>query len=219
MVDYVVRHILPYTSGLPGDEVVNTWAVTDLGAGDIEAAADAFEAFYTEPIVEDGPTLGSAISDIVNRDVDGCRIEVAILNTATGDISPTIFTRPFGMPYAVGTVSLPFEVALCTSFRSSTDPAVAAGRRRGRVYIGPFMSGFGTESGVVPVPAPILVQLLAGVTERMVVALAAAEVPLCVWSRADSALRVVTDGWVDNAWDTMRSREVEATSRESWLLV
>jgi hypothetical protein len=36
---------------------------------------------------------------------------------------------------------------------------------------------------------------------------------LAVYSVADAVAREVTNGWVDNAWDTQRRRGIDATAR------
>jgi hypothetical protein len=39
---------------------------------------------------------------------------------------------------------------------------------------------------------------------------------LAVWSPSNGDAVPVTDGWVDNAWDTQRRRGIDRTARSTW---
>jgi hypothetical protein len=102
---------------------------------------------------------------------------------------------------------MPREIAVCLSFFSERNIP----RRRGRLYV-PMAAiptgtagldgrpGAGTR-GVIAQLAPIL-QGLGG-----------ADVDWCVFSRMDGVARPVTDWWVDDEWDTIRSRGLRPTTR------
>lgn len=101
---------------------------------------------------------------------------------------------------------MPREVAICLSFFSEFNRP----RLRGRLYVpaGLIMAastitgrptlGHRTKVGEL---APIL-QDLGGL-----------DVDWCVYSRVDDEARAVTDWWVDDEWDTIRSRGLRATTR------
>lgn len=99
----------------------------------------------------------------------------------------------------------PREVALCLSFYSERNIP----RRRGRLYIGPWASNFMTmrPSANVRQEAADLAAALQGI--------GGVDVDWQVYSRADNAYRKVTNWWVDDEWDTQRSRGLRATTRES----
>lgn len=214
MTNFQVRAILPYTTGLPGDEVVNTFAVIGPTAS---ALITPFTNFYN---VDTGPTTTS-IADVINRYVtrvtNGCRFEIYSVDLATGATGSPLLVSPWTLATTSLTTGSPNEVALCTSFASTVPPGVSPARRRGRVYIGPFVDG--ASGGSLPNrPGTSLVNTLQLATKRLATELVTAGAELAVWSRKDAAMYPVVRGWVDDEWDTMRSRQVEASSRTTWTL-
>lgn len=100
--------------------------------------------------------------------------------------------------------TIPREVAICLSFYSERNIP----RQRGRVYA----------------PAPVIMDSVSGrpdSTMRQKVGdlagifggLGGVDVDWCVYSRLDDVARPVTDWWVDDEWDTIRSRGLRATQR------
>jgi hypothetical protein len=107
---------------------------------------------------------------------------------------------------SVPAATIPREIAVCLSFFSGQNRP----RYRGRVYI-PLFIVFGdnacklrpdaTTRNKVAELAPVFADL-GGV-----------DVDWCVYSRADDAARSVSNWWVDDEWDTMRSRGLRPTTR------
>lgn len=214
MPSYLVRAVLPYLSGLPEDVSVQDWVINDTTDAPIGPIVLAFESFYNDN-QPDGNSIASAISTRVTREVDGCRFEAYLIDLATGAVGSPFGVYPFTLGATTSTASLPDEVALCTSFASVVPPGGRPGRHRGRIYMGPFVSGFNTADGR---PSDILVERLVAATNQLALDLIDAGVALSVWSRVDKATRPVVRGWVDNAWDTQRRRGVAATGRVTWAL-
>lgn len=98
----------------------------------------------------------------------------------------------------------PREVALCLSFFSTRNIPSS----RGRLYIPcPAMS---ITTGVRPtLTNRQQVADLAPIFEQ----LGGVDVDWVVFSRRDNVARPVTDWWVDDEWDTIRSRGLRATTR------
>lgn len=214
MADWQIRTVLPYTTGLPRDVSVCTWAVE---TGDEDPPdLNPWEQFFNAG----PPQLGAFISATVSRASNACRVEAyQILNkSGDGELSSLVASLPFTLWSPTTGNSFPLEVALCSSFASEVPPGVSERRRRGRVYIGPFNASAATVGTGMPTPLDSLRTALANRTEALADALATAGHPLCVWSRADAALYPVVRGWVDNAWDTQRRREVDPTARTTWSL-
>jgi hypothetical protein len=100
----------------------------------------------------------------------------------------------------------PREVALCLSFYSHQNEP----RKRGRLYIPWTMvlpantprPSSGTRDKVAEL-APLFANL------------GGADVDWCVYSRADDEFKPVTHWYVDNEWDTVRSRGLRPTDRTS----
>lgn len=99
----------------------------------------------------------------------------------------------------------PREIALCLSYFAERNLP----RQRGRLYV-PFTLVSGGTPAVRPTLAhrqkvAELVPIFAG--------LGGVDVDWVVWSRADREARKVTDYWIDDEWDVVRSRGMERTAR------
>lgn len=112
-------------------------------------------------------------------------------------------------PGAAPNASAPREVAVCLSYYSTRNiPSY-----RGRLFI-PFcvmQSGGGVgNAGLRPSSATRdKVGELAGIFAN----LGGPDVDWCVFSRRDNVARSVSNWWVDDEWDTVRSRGLRPTTR------
>lgn len=97
----------------------------------------------------------------------------------------------------------PGEVALCLSYYAGTNQP----RRRGRMYIGPFSQNLLNQrpSGGVMQEINALATGIAN--------LGGIDVDWVQYSPTNNQSLPVTAGWVDNEWDTVRSRGLQGTSR------
>jgi len=110
--------------------------------------------------------------------------------------------------------SLPAEVAICLSVAAAPEIGVPSSRRRGRLFIGPLSQSMVT--GAYP-PRPVEARV-ADVADRgvgLMDSLGGVDLPMQVWSRTEGDIAQVARLWVDNEFDTVRSRGLEATARES----
>jgi hypothetical protein len=204
--------VLQGVSGLAEDRFVNTWAFGSQDAGspadaDLDAIADALQTFYTTNPVGHTNKLEDFWAGFMDT-------PATINMYRLGETPPR---TPIVYDFAIspgGSNPFPAEVALCLSFFSGRNLP----RRRGRIYFGPLAQN-GAEPGPFPEgdrrPAGSLTTCLTGAASR----LASASLGLYPWavlSGADGQLRPVTDGWVDNAFDTQRRRGVAASSRLTW---
>jgi len=131
---------------------------------------------------------------------------------------------------------LPSECAVVLSYKALPTAGVKAARQRGRLYIGP-MNGFSVEHTLTGTRVrSALRNTMAGAAKRLVnniEALAGAGAPIewVVFSRGKGSPPTptspgtpdwapftsrITNGWVDNAWDTQRRRGLDATVRTLW---
>lgn len=100
--------------------------------------------------------------------------------------------------------SIPREVALCLSFFGTRNVK----RQRGRLFVPtPLIAG------TVDVRPSAIMQGRVAELVPIFTGLGGADVDWCVFSRLNNAALAVTDWWVDNEWDTIRSRGLRATSR------
>lgn len=99
----------------------------------------------------------------------------------------------------------PREVALCLSFRGSQNTK----RTRGRIYLGPFPNTALTER-----PGPSmrsdLVTLATAIGN-----VGGVDIDWCVRSSFGNAMHPVKHAWIDDEWDTVRSRGLKPTTRNT----
>lgn len=190
---------LRMTSNLPADYATNTWSCV----ADNDTAA---QAFVTE-LIE------------FYRDVQGSLANVVALD----DHIYKIFNRADPIPrqpVAEGTwdltttpsaSALPQEVALCLSFQGDPESGVSQARKRGRVYIGPLGQNTIASTGR---PSSTFVTTLATAGDTLLTSsVASGTWDWTVHSATTGDNSVVTNGWVDDEYDTQRRRGRIATSR------
>lgn len=154
-----------------------------------------------------------------------------IQNTATVDYYDMADSEP-RVPVGTGTITLtpgtstpmPAEVSICLTFQGATGSGVNMRRRRGRIFIGPLVSGLGISTGG---------RYLVGGTQAGIIATAATNLKnqtttfgtkWAVFSPTtyaetgslDAAFEDVSSGWVDDEWDIQRRRGTVAQNRYTW---
>lgn len=181
-------------SGLPEDQYVNTLAFESNSMapteGEVTTMIEAVQALFNglEGIMSDEIAAGPLLK-IYNIDNPEPRVPLV---EAELDVSPS-----------AGTVPLPAEVAICLSFRGGLVSGAPAGRRRGRIYVGPL----GTAAlGVGGRPDPTVVGVMEDAVEAFRAELDPEPINHAVWSRAGDNLYDVLEYWTDDAFDTQRRR-------------
>jgi len=131
---------------------------------------------------------------------------VVTIYPATG--TPPLFPlaqarRNEGLAPAAGQ---PREVALCLSYYSGQNRP----RRRGRLYLPVVATGLGGAMALRPTAANRAKVLSFG---SLLADAGGADIDWVVWSRMDQVARPVSNSWVDDEWDTVRSRGLRPTTR------
>jgi hypothetical protein len=110
---------------------------------------------------------------------------------------------------------LPVDVSLCISWRTTL-----AGRSyRGRTYLPPFHSNRGTDGvSVMPAPTTATVTFVKTAAAKLINDCVTASCPLYVYSRKLHDGTAITNGYVDNAWDTQRRRSKSQPTTRTMLL-
>lgn len=196
--------IINGNSGMPEDRFVNTWHFI----GDDEVGM----AEWADDIKDELDTFYGALAAFFNGTYLG-EGEYRCYDLADPEPrEPTVLTH--GWTPGSSTVPLPFEVASCASFYSFRNIP----RQRGRVYLGP-LAGNASVSDTIrgPIPSAPFRTAVADAMEAMAND-ASNSVRWAVYSPTDGIARQITAGWVDDAWDTQRSRGPEPTARTSWEL-
>lgn len=222
--DVLVKAVMECTTGLAADRVVNDWAfhfgTVDPDDAAIQALFDAVDGFYRDT-QSNTHSVGEYLSPSINRSATHLLQAYTIKTPPLG--SPRLEQSWLGPVNPGAANPFPQEVAACLSFRadvvgipehSGADRPKA--RRRGRVYVGPLMSN--SLQGTV---APYLFDSTFLQTLRQAATAMAAEAGQAgwtwsVWSRKDTVLRAVVDGFTDNAPDTQRRRGPKANTRVTY---
>jgi len=200
MPDYLVQAALKNPSGLQADSVVNTWSVNATSVINLQTAVDALVTFYQ--------TVDQYLGAYLNGELN-----IKAYNRADLPPRQTVINQTTsGMTF--GGQTLPQEVALCVSFQGPKASGVPQARRRGRVYLGPL-----AESGVTST-GRISATVQNGIASAAAAFLLASDTDpnwsWQVWSTRNSSGVMVVDGWVDDAYDTQRSRGLRATTRATF---
>ena len=205
---YRVLAVFQRFSGLPEDVVVNSFAFrNDNIAGGSEGMADdcasVLDNFYT--VTHPGATtslrqhMGDGLVSLQYKvyDLGQPPPRQPIIRDSEDWVEPT-------------GACLPGEVSLCLSFVAT----VNAPRSRGRVYIGPLSdTAFDSTDGEVR-PSPAVISAWAAAGAYLLDNGGA--ITQVIISQADSDAKVVTGGWVDNAFDTQRRRGIAADARTNY---
>ncbi len=121
------------------------------------------------------------------------------------------YEEVWNMSSAPSTASLPPEVAICMSFQGDRVSGTPQARRRGRIYVGPLRSStLGTDGRP---SAGTMASMDALASAFLTAALGMASTDWGIWSETGSIFTPVTNGWIDNEYDTQRRRGRVATSR------
>lgn len=211
-----------------------------------DAEQNQFALLSNNPLVPDVPTtlvtpaldqffeeLAPYMSGTISRAANAHTVEYY-------DVTDHLDGSAHGSPFAAemwtlstagqGGRSAPDECAICITLYGEGRQAAAVGpaggprpkqRRTGRLYIGSLgdNSYDSVDNGVRVTDAcrgtfaAALANLVDTLNEP------AAHTSLCVWSRADAAMRECVGGHVDNALDTQRRRGVAPTRRTTFATI
>lgn len=215
---------LPYITGLPRDVTVNSlhWStVGEANDADFLAITSELDSFLNLPVSapgEDWDTLKMSdfLSTFVERGEDAGYVKFY-------DVSddPLVLLAQTSLPIGFPSVSgpdMPNELAACLSITATPALPVLLRNRRGRVYFGPLNSSAVGDMTVGGQPYPALNtnfrEVAAVACERM--ASGPTTVLWQIYSRVLDQAFQVSQGFIDNEFDTMRSRQFRATVRTSW---
>lgn len=204
-------------TGLPVDDVMNTWhfrstAVDPLD--DVDIALGAIVPFY------------QAIDGLMSANCEGT---VTVKSYDLTDLEPRVPLRTdtFEITPASG-FALPNEVAICLSLKGAVTSGIDAARRRGRLYLGPWDVDVLDDGAPDSIVDSATTALIAGSAQTALESLAETTCEWGVFSPTTAgagpwdattlflATAPVVGGFVDNAFDTIRSRGAASTIRVNW---
>lgn len=205
MVDIRAQVILHTVDNVPENYVSNSWAFrldTTSGAGGL--LTPILDQFYTD--------LTGYLSPVISQ--NGHEVKY----TELPGIAPNYpFDEDvFNLSASPSGTALPDEIAVCLSFQGSRQAGFPQARRRGRLYIGPLDTTAATGNR----PSTGLLTAMSTAAQTLAAAVDAigGSSAWAVYSPTEGASTVVTDGWIDNAFDVQRRRGVLPTSRTTFIL-
>lgn len=196
--------ILHTTDAVPSNYVTNSWAfeVAAYPAQETDIM-DQLDLFYSTLV----PYLSPAIAQ-GGHQVKWSALPGVPPNYPYDETAFALATAPAGS-------ALPSEVAVALSFQGARFAGLPQNRRRGRIYLGPLDSTANTSGR----PTAALTLAMANAANDFGNNLVALTPPVnwSVWSHVDADVVNITDGWIDDAFDTVRRRGVETTSRQTFV--
>lgn len=199
--------LLKSATGLEEDTCVNNFYFrNDAVDGPVQDPAPAIEAMLNEFYSgTDGGALNTVNSFISN---DVTSVEYVLYDLGAAPPRYPVDRRAASWTGSAAS-RLPRETACVLSFYSGQGP-----RRRGRVYIGPLGSNAGDEVAGHLRIVSTLRDALAKQAENM--RQSSQNATWLTVSPTAGESHEVRGGWVDNAFDTQRSRGLSATMRNTW---
>ena len=194
-------------TGLPEDVFINSFYFRndEIGVSPNGAIKAALDAFYNAPAAN-GIALSTRLSKIV---LPAWKILIYNLGQPPprdrSELAGVALTRPTGV------TAWPAELAVTASFFAGTNRP----RNRGRVYLGPWNTSAAT-TGTADESA-VAADLRAAIADRCkMLSTTSQNITWVVLSKADSMAKIVTAGWVDDAFDIQRRRGRKASTRTTW---
>lgn len=172
----------------PRDACVVNPCFHDLGTSDADGLA--------QDILDEFQTVGPA-----------GQIEVKLYDVTTPPPNPPLARKI----EAVGTspqAACPREVALCLSFYADSNVP----RRRGRLFIPIHWIKAGTTAALGVRPSTGDRTTIGGIADKLA-NIGGVDVDWVVWSERSQQHHSVTNWYVDDEWDTVRSRGLRPTTR------
>lgn len=193
--------------GVGADAFVNTWYFRTLAGNTAAASAAEANGWLT--------TFYQAIDANFVSSMSGTPAVTKAYNLDDSMPRTPVYENSIALTMT-GAIPLPPEVACCLSFRATYTSGVPKGRRRGRVYLGPFNTTNVDSNGR---PASALRSAISTAAGALLTSSQASTTT--VWQVhsqfvGESSTQNVVGGWVDDDWDIQRRRGLELTTRSTF---
>jgi len=195
---------LMMTTSILDDAAVNTWHFQGLNTS-VE------QADIVAGLTDFFDTLRSYLSGKVAQ--NGHRIK--LYDMADPEPRAPIVDTTFNLSSAPAGGPMASEVCLCLSFQGDRVSGTPQASRRGRIYFGP-LDTTPIDSDGRPSSALITDLADAGNTLRLAMIASAGTILWVVYSPTYNTTTPVTNGWVDNAFDTQRRRGLAPSTKTLW---
>lgn len=213
--------IFPYKTGLPEDVATNTFVFSFRGGpgatpqdNDKQMLHLNLTRFFNDEFVTSIP-LAEYYSEYIER--SACRIRYVEFDEITGAEVEEAVTVPFTLGPTSQTQDLPLECAATLTFLQNLPGStlIPEARRRGRIFLGPLnsLANASVVDGTVPLINQDFINRVMASAQFLVDQGEPTQWRWSVYSRTNRVTYHVKEGWMDNEWDTIRSRGARATGR------
>lgn len=200
---------------LPADRSINTFHFVTPGSV-ADAAADIntnLETFYN--------AIDGALSSMLTGTANLKYYDLE-------DPEPRAPVTTTGFTFSPGANALPSECAIAMSFQGPLNSGVNQARRRGRIFLGPCSQASGAVEENEFRPTGAFRSTIATAADAL---MSDTSLPGLIWAvfspttagpppwsagELTNAFVTITNGWVDNAYDTIRSRGAAPSARTTW---
>lgn len=202
---YRAQVVMQDSSGLPEDVYVNNlYFRNDFVGGSQADVANAIASVLDAAYGQANGTSPNPLSVFLSANISSVLYKVYDLGQATPryPVVEPIEASWTGSPGA----RIVQEAAICLSFKGGPGPS-----ERGRIYLGPLNDAAASQAGnyIRPTTGFIDAALEAAVN----IINTSENVTWVVASPTTGGTTVITEAWVDNAMDTVRSRGAASTTR------
>jgi len=198
----LVQITLRTADGISENFITNQFALTDdvTAGADETAVRDAFDTFYS--------TLGP---DILSSWVAQNNHIIKLYLAGGPQPNYPFYEDTFSLAAAPSGTGLPTEVAVCLSFQGLRIPGTPQARRRGRVYLGALKATVNSNQRPASANITDILDAAEGLYDDLAVIPSAGT--WAVWSPTDGSAVPLIEAWVDDSFDTQRSRGQARTTR------
>jgi hypothetical protein len=199
---YTVQFTIPTIDNLEENYASNTWHISADDTTALGLAITAIKSVYT--------SVADRMSGLVRPD----DWPIKAYDDADSPPRAPVHYELWDTGLTYSSAALPTEVALCLSFQGTQVSGTPQARKRGRIYL-PFLYTSAADGGGRVTSATVSDLAAAGG------ALLTASNGAATWSWVTRSTVApgysdVTNGWVDNEFDTQRRRGRTATSRTTF---
>lgn len=205
MAIYRIQVRIPGVSNVAEDIITNTWHIEGTGTGLLDAMSK-IRSFYNDA----APGNAQPLRNLMTAATIGTNWRAVAYNLA--DSEPRTPVRDEGWTINPGGGNpMPTECAACFSYQGGRISGTNQARRRGRLFLGPWVTAMIAGNGRVA--GLLQVSICRAGKELLKQSDDATDWTWVVYSPTDNAAVPIIDGWVDDAWDTVRSRGPKPSSR------
>jgi len=205
---------IPHISALAEDAVSNSFYFATPPTGPEPAGLENIRVdlnrFYNDPGEGEYPAKHLSPS------LKGSDARLKVYNLGDPKPRPPILDVSLALA-TVGGSPLPSEVAICLSFQAVKIAGTPQARRRGRIYLGPIRTAAVAPGNVARVHGSAMGGIRSSAKKLILESNGAGHYPWVVQSGLDvdgqAPTALVDNGWVDDAFDTIRRRGEKATLR------